>query len=186
MRPSEDDIDWMLDGFSNLTYDPEGRVIEGILSFSAAYNGVSGKLRIGCEDADTESASFLYDAFSIKIDLSETDDNGLPVVYETGGRFQEIAEREGVDAIDIHFYENGQCCLGIQYAPALRLTLEALIYDLIVPFLAIYKFHRDAARERVMRALDGKPAGKTGSRIADFAGFNSFGARIMESGRRGR
>ena len=135
MRPSEDDLAWMRDGFPDLTYDPERRVIEGILSFSAVYNNVSGKLRIGCEDADMESASFLSDAFSIKIDLSETYVNGLPVVYETGGRRLEIAAREGVDARDIHFYENGQCCLGIQYAPDRRLTLEALIDELLVPFL---------------------------------------------------
>ena len=122
--------------FPGLTYDPETRAVEGILTFSATYDGTSGKLRIGCEDSsDSERASFLSDAFSIRVDLGETDANGWPPVYETGGRYSEIADREGVDFADLHFYPDGRCCLGIQYARGpRRLTADALIDELLVPF----------------------------------------------------
>lgn len=134
MRLSEADIDWMRAGFPGLDYDPSTNSIKGTLAFSAAYDGASGKLRIGCEDSDPERASFLSDAFSVRIDLGETAPNGWPNVYETGGRYREIADREGVDFADLHFYPDGQCCLGIQYATGRRLTVEALIDELLIPF----------------------------------------------------
>lgn len=133
-RLSEADLDWMRAGFPGLTHDPAARSIEGTLEFSAAYNDASGKVRIGREDSDSERASFLSDAFSVRIDLGKADANGWPLVYETGGRYREIADREGVDFADLHFYPDGQCCLGIQYAADRRLTVETLIDGLLIPF----------------------------------------------------
>ena len=134
MRFSQADIDGTLANFPGLAHDPERRIAEGTLAFSAAYDGASGKVRIGRDCADLEQASLLSDSFSIRMDLGETDSNGWPLVYETGGRCREIAAREGVDFADLHFYPDGQCCLGIQYAPDRRLTAETLMYDLIIPF----------------------------------------------------
>ena len=135
MRLTQSDIEWILANFPGLACDPEGRCIEGILAFSAAYDGVSDKVRIGgFEGADPERAASLSDAFSIRIDLGETDPNGWPLVYETGGRYREIADREGVDFADLHFYPDGQCCLGIRYAADRRLTVETLVDGLIIPF----------------------------------------------------
>ena len=135
-RLSDADVAWMRAGFPGLSYDPETPAIEGILAFSAAYDGASGKIRIGGrQDSDAERASLLSDAFSIRVDLGELDANGWPPVYETGGRCREIADREGVDEIDLHFYPDGQCCLGIQYAyNPRRLSAETLIDELLIPF----------------------------------------------------
>ena len=135
MRLTQSDLDRALADFPGLSGDLESHVIKGILAFSAAYNGASGKVRIGgCVGADLGSAALLSDAFSIRIDLGETDPNGWPLVYETGGRYREIADREGVDFADLHFYPDGQCCLGIQYAADRRLTVETLVDGLIIPF----------------------------------------------------
>ena len=134
-RLSDADIAWMRAGFPSLTYDPETHAIEGILAFSAAYDGASGKIRIGWEDSGSERASLLSDAFSIRVNLGELDANGWPPVYETGGRYRKIADREGVNEIDLHFFKDGQCCLGIQYAyNPRRLTAETLIDELLIPF----------------------------------------------------
>ena len=53
---------------------------------------------------------------------------------ETGGRRQDIAEQEGVDAIDLHFYSDGSCCLGLRFAPEGRLTIDGLMTRLVIPF----------------------------------------------------
>ncbi len=134
MRLSQADIQRIQSNFPGLACDSEGRIVEGNLAFSAAYDGASGKMRIGWEIAGLEQASLLSDSFLIRMDFGETDPNGWPLVYEIGGRCREIAAREGVDFADLHFYPDGRCCLGIQYAPDRRLTAETLIYDLIIPF----------------------------------------------------
>ena len=135
MKPSAAELARMKAGFPGLIYDPETHAIEGILAFSAAYDGASGKMRIEWEDSGSECASLLSDAFSIRVDLGKVAANGWPPVYETGGRYRKIADREGVNENDLHFYKDGQCCLGIQYANSpRRLTVETLIDELLIPF----------------------------------------------------
>ena len=158
MRLSEADIASMRAGFPGLDYDPATHSIAGILAFSAAYNDASGKVRIGRQDSDAERASFLSDAFSIRIDLGETDANGWPPVYETGGRYRKVADREGVDFADLHFYPDGQCCLGIQYAPDRRLTVDALIDGLLVPFFYRLSYTDRYGLESARRDLWGEYA----------------------------
>ena len=144
--------------FPGLDYDPATHSIEGILAFSAAYDVASGRMRIGCEDSDAERASFLSDAFSIRIDLGKSDDNGWPPVYETGGRYQKVADRESVDFADLHFSPDGQCCLGIQYAPDRRLTVKALIDGLLVPFFYRLSYTDRYGLESARRDLWGEYA----------------------------
>ena len=166
MKPSAAELARMKAGFPGLTYDPETHAIEGILAFSADYDGASGKMRIGREDADPERASFLSDAFFVKIDLGEIDANGWPPVYETGGRYRKIADREGVNEIDLHFYKDGQCCLGIQYANSpRRLTVETLIDELLIPFFYRLSFVDRYGLASARRDLWGEYAhGKEGYR----------------------
>ncbi len=49
----------------------------------------------------------------------------------------EIAERIGVEVIDLHFYSDGSCCLGLLYHTEPRLTTDRFITEVVVPF-----FHR--------------------------------------------
>ena len=36
--------------------------------------------------------------------------------------------------IDLHFYEDGACCLGIRYAREKNLTIEQFLYQRVIPF----------------------------------------------------
>ena len=144
--------------FPGLDYAPASHSIKGILAFSAAYDSASGRMRIGCEDSDAERASFLSDAFSIRIDLGKSDDNGWPLVYETGGRYQKVADRESVDFADLHVSPEGQCCLGIQYAPDRRLTVKALIDGLLIPFFYRLSYTDRYGLESARRDLWGEYA----------------------------
>ena len=46
----------------------------------------------------------------------------------------EIAERIGVEVIDLHFYSNGSCCLGLLYHPEPHLTIDRFMTEVVSPF----------------------------------------------------
>ena len=92
-------------------------------------------MRIGNDEAHRRLASFLSDSYSLRIDLTSIDRNGWPRVYEVGGRHQAISTKHNVDAIDLHFYPDGSCCLGIRFSPERFLTLERFMDELVIPFL---------------------------------------------------
>ena len=78
--------------------------------------------------------SYICDSHSIKIELDALDRNGWPAVYEAGGRHARVADREQVDAIDLHFYPDGACCLGLQPLADRRTTLKEFMDEMVVPF----------------------------------------------------
>ena len=128
------DLEWLAATFPNLVYDPEAGVIEGELGVRAAYDSEQGKLHIGSDDATSSMDSYIRDSFSIRIQLDALDHNGWPVVYEVGGRHALIAERETIDTVDLHFYPDGACCLGLQLLADRRTTLKEFMDELVVPF----------------------------------------------------
>lgn len=136
MRHAKSDIEWLKQRFPNLNYDVETERVEGELDFCAAFDKESGKLDIGCESKIRASGTFLCDVFEIEIrlDSDSIEDNGWPKVYEIGGKYTRIAEKHDVDPIDLHFFEDGACCLGIRYAREKNLTLERFLYQLVIPF----------------------------------------------------
>ncbi len=134
MRLDISDVEWLARTFPDLRYDPAVRIIAGDLAFCAAYDSSSGKVLIGEDSAGRRLSSFLRDAFSVKIDLDSADSNGWPRVYEIGRRYVDIAARQGVKVIDLHFYDTGACCLSIRRVPDRFLTIERFMDELVVPF----------------------------------------------------
>ncbi|MDE0141701.1 MAG: SEC-C metal-binding domain-containing protein [Caldilineaceae bacterium] len=136
MRLAKSDIEWLKFSFPNLRYDAEAQRIMGELDFCAAFNRDSGKMEYGCDPAIRALGTHLCDVFEIEIhlDSDSIEDNGWPIVHETGGKFSEIAAENNVEPIDLHFFENGACCLGIGYARERNLTLERFLYHLVIPF----------------------------------------------------
>ena len=135
MRPSTSDLEWQTRCFPGLLYDKNANEIAGEIAFCAAYDSGIDRVRIGNDDAHRRLASFLCDSYSLRIALNSIDRNGWPRVYEVGGRHQTISTKQNVDAIDLHFYPDGSCCLGIRFSPERLLTLERLIDELVIPFL---------------------------------------------------
>ena len=128
------DLDWLAASFPNLSHDSDAGVIAGELELRAAYDGGQEKLRIGSDNATESMDSYLSDSFSIRIELDALDHNGWPTVYEVGGRHASIAAREKIEIIDLHFYPDGACCLGLQLLADRCTTLKEFMDELVVPF----------------------------------------------------
>ena len=136
MRFVETDIFWLKTSFPNLKYDAEAQKIVGELDFCAAFNKRSGKMQFGSDPTARTLYTYLCDVFEIEIYLEpgSIQENGWPKVYEVGGRYTRIAEKNNVDPIDLHFFEDGACCLGIRYAREKNLTIERFLYQRVIPF----------------------------------------------------
>ena len=128
------DLEWLASNFPELAYAPgEGR-IAGIFRFCAAFDRDSGKLKQGDTDEHRALGSFLCDAFKVRFDLQCVEENGWPKVYEVGGRCNDIAEQNQCAMIDLHLFEDGACCLGLNYAVQRNLTPERFVLELVIPF----------------------------------------------------
>ena len=132
----ESDLEWLRVNQPNLKYDPLQHRIVGALDFCAEYDQTSGLLTIGCDPAVRESCALLRDVFKIEIrmDPDSMMQNGWPGVFEVGGRHTRIAEKTGVHTADLHFFDDGACCLGISYFPDRNLTIGRFVNELVVPF----------------------------------------------------
>ena len=134
LRLKHADFEWLTANFPGVRHDPDARIIVGELELHAAYDSGLEKLRIGNDDDTKSMDSYLCDSFCIRIELEALEHNGWPTVCEVGGRNIQIADRERVDIIDLHFYPDGACCLGLQLFTDRRLTLKEFIDELVVPF----------------------------------------------------
>ena len=135
MKPTTADLEWLSRCFPGLLYDANANEIAGEIAFCAAYDDGTDQVRIGSDEAHRLLASFLCDSYSLRIDLNSIDRNGWPRVYEVGGRHRAISTKHNVYTIDLHFYADGSCCLGIRFSPERFLTLERFIDELVIPFL---------------------------------------------------
>ena len=151
MKLRETDLEWLTENFPELAYAPDDPRIAGELRFCAAFDRDSGRLELGDAGAHLTIDTFLCDAFKVRIDLSDLQENGWPAVHEVGGRCIDIAEQNQCDMIDLHLFEDGACCLGLNFATARNLTLERFISELVIPF-----FYRLSYTDRY-----GLPAAKT-------------------------
>ena len=136
MKILENDIKWLKSSFPNLRYDVEAQKIEGELDFCAAFNKRSGKMQFGSDPTARTLYTYLCDVFEIEILLGpgSIQENGWPKVYEVGGDHTRIAGKNNMKPIDLHFYEDGVCCLGIRYAREKNLTIEQFLYQRVIPF----------------------------------------------------
>ena len=134
MNLRDTDLEWLASNFPELAYSPGGRRIVGELRFCAAFDRESGQLELGDTAENRAIGAFLCDAFKVAIDMGRLQENGWPKVYETGGRRFDIAEQNQCELIDLHFYDDGACCLGLKYAVEQNLTLGRFINELMIPF----------------------------------------------------
>ena len=132
LKVTDRDLDWLEEEFPNLYYEPNVQKIMGELDFWAAYDNASGKMTIGT-NAKT-AAYFLRDVFEIEICLGTLDENGWPKVYEVGRRHQKIAQKWNIALIDLHFYSDSSCCLGINLGVSRGFPLKAFFHERVIPF----------------------------------------------------
>lgn len=148
MRLADTDIDWLRSFFPSLVYDTKAQEITGELSFCACYDKTTKEVRIELLDRDDDirnSRGVLCDVFEIEISLGPeaVGSNGWPRVREVGGRYRAIAQKCNVEVIDLHFFPDGACCLGIQYSQDPNLTLQSFLNLRVIPF-----FYRLSYTER--------------------------------------
>lgn len=155
MKLRLEDHRWLLSSFPDLLHDAEANVLVGEIDFCASYDASSGKLHIGT-DADGSHPYYLCDFFSIRIELDSVGHEGWPAVFETGGRRMEIAEREGVDVIDLHFYNDGTCCLSLRSAPERFLEIDRFMKELVLPFFYRLSYTDEYGLEVARRDLWGE------------------------------
>lgn len=139
----ETDIEWLESRFPSLTYQPDNQKIVGELNFCACYDKSTGKVKIEdlCTDPDIRNSdNFICDVFEIEIHLDDeylgrlNKPNGWPKVYEVGGRNEIIAQKCDTELIDLHFFDNNKCCLGIRLSRERNLDIKRFIHELVIPF----------------------------------------------------
>ena len=136
MKILESDITWLRASFPNLHYNADAQRIAGELDFCAAFSKRSGRLQFGFDPTARTLYTYLCDAFEIEIRLDprSIQKSGWPKVYEVGRRHIRIAEKYNVGPVDLHFYKDGACCLGIRFAREKDLTIERFLYQWVIPF----------------------------------------------------
>ncbi len=146
------DFEWLARSFPDLLHDAESNILVGEIGFCADYEPAQCKLRMGNE-ADRDSSYFLCDAFSVKIELDSPDSNSWPRVYEVGCRHVDMCERQGIDVIDLHFFDDSMCCLGIRSGAERGMTIDRFMTELVVPFFYRLsytdRYGLEAARENL-------------------------------------
>jgi len=148
----ERDLEWLKVNHPNLKYNVLQHRLVGELNFCAEYDKTTELLTIGDKPSVKNLQTHLCDAFEIemRMDPDSTMANGWPRVYEIGGRYTKIAQKTNVPSVDLHFYNDGACCLGINYFPERNLTLGRFVNGLVVPFFYRLsytdRFGIDAAR----------------------------------------
>lgn len=153
MNLRDTDLEWMASNFPDLAYQPTDRRIVGSLHFCAAFDRDTGQMKMGDTEEHRAIGTFLCDVFKVRFDLECIQDNGWPKVYEVGGRRIEIAEKNHCNLIDLHFFENGACCLGLKYAVERNLTLKRFTNEMVIPFFYrlayTYRYGLTAARNNL-------------------------------------
>ena len=129
------ELEWLALHFPEMEHLPDRGILEGHLRFCAAFDRATGKLTRGDSAKLRAMDTFLCDAFAVKVDLQEVGVNGWPQAYEVGGRCEAIAQRNQCPMIDLHLFDNGMFCLGLDYAPARNMTLQRFVEELMIPFL---------------------------------------------------
>ncbi len=142
MKIKNKDIQWLESCFPNLHYNAITQTIVGELDFCAYYDQVSRKLIIGKGNKDRNA--FIQDVFEIAIHLDSIDSNCWPRVYESGGRYNEIAKKCNVEIIDLHINsDNLACCLGISSWHESNQRIENFIFNLIIPFFIVFLIQKN-------------------------------------------
>ena len=112
MRMAENDVRWLWQHQPLLATGLKTTKIAGTLALSAYYDGRSRRVVSNRYHSPQSHETYIADQFAIKIRLDSLDSNGWPKVNEIGMRHKSIARRCGIPIEDLHFYRNGDACLG--------------------------------------------------------------------------
>ena len=134
MNLRDTDLEWLASNFPELSYVPRDRSILGELRFCAAFDRDSGQLKLGDTEEHMAADTFLGDAFKVRMDLGHVEVKAWPKVYEAGGRHFDIAEQNQCELIDLHFYDDGACCLTLSFSAGRNPSLRRFILGLVIPF----------------------------------------------------
>ncbi len=134
MNLRDTDLEWMASNFPELVYQSADRCIVGRLHFCAAFDRDTGQLKLGDTKTHRAIGTFLCDTFEVRYDLDCSQRNGWPKVYEVGGRRYNIANQNRCGMIDLHFFGDGACCMGLKHAVERNLTLKRFTNELVIPF----------------------------------------------------
>ena len=156
LRLGERDLLWLECFFPSLRYEADRRIVIGELSFCASYDVSEGHVRIERLEHDSDLRASCYqicDVFDIEMRLDEqsVSSGSWPAVYEVGGRWENIAEKHGLNDSDLHMVSNGKCCLGIRWSVERKLSLERFLQSIVIPFfyrLAYVEFRGPTAAKR--------------------------------------
>lgn len=143
--------------------------IVGDLLFAAHFDRATGSTivwpEIGVESAP--GSDLIRDTYSVRIVFDRGNDYavGLPTVYETGDRVAKISADLGINGADLHVFNNGSLCLGIEKAVQHRRSLVDFVTRMVVPFfyrLSYVERHGlDAARRDLWAEYAHGDAGPT-------------------------
>lgn len=134
MRMAESDVRWLWQHQPLLATGLKTTKIAGTLALSAYYDGRSRRVVSNRYHSPQSHETYIADQFAIKIRLDSPESNGWPKVNEIGMRHESIARRYGIPIEDLHFYRNGDACLGLSYPWDTPLTLETFVSGLVEPF----------------------------------------------------
>lgn len=134
MNLRDTDLEWLASNFPELTYASGDRSIVGELRFCAAFDRESWRLKLGDTREHRAVDTFLCDTFKVRLELGHMGVKSWPKVYEIGGRRFDIAERNQCELIDLHFYDDGACCLTLSFSVGRNPSLQRFILGLVIPF----------------------------------------------------
>ena len=97
LKLSKQDIDFLEENYSQLTYNHKENVIVGTLSFHLKYDSIEEEIK---------------DKYKIEIDLNQVSDLGLPIIRETNGRILSIAKSKNLFFGNLHINnKEGEMCI---------------------------------------------------------------------------
>lgn len=111
MNISEEDFIWLNENYPSLSIQTEkGRnVLEGTLEFTVCYDKKTSNYIINpVECADDKY--LISDKYKIRIIIDQNSEK-FPKVKEIGNRIISFANKNNIDLIDLHTYEDSTCCL---------------------------------------------------------------------------
>lgn len=137
MRVTDDDMMEIRKHFPNMTYHPDRHCVCGTISFCSKYKKTkSGQLTV--TQASHDDRDSFEGEYHIKIALRE---RGNPIVYETGDKIRNVANRQGQDLIELHFFTNDSCCLDYMTSTqALSISFYQFVVHKVYPYFAWQAF----------------------------------------------
>ena len=110
IKLTSDDCKKLEENYPLLNCDLKNQRVWGTFQFSCFYDAKNKQL-VHDEQAD----DCLSDIYEIEINFQKSDPFDLPRVIETSEKIVSFAKMEKIRTGDLHLYNDGSCCLGVEY-----------------------------------------------------------------------